>query len=272
MASNGGGVVGAATHLRLKTTASGGYPLAGPRGPRQRGAETQDSQAGVGGSRAPPRTWSLPTVLAAAGDTWKPGTDGAQTPRTGAAAESLSCSLIHRRPAGLTAVNATRRYQVVKPPSYPPVTGSCAAASARPPWPTASRSGRPPPLPHTAPRYRIRHLRAQRLIPQPVPELQLHQPQIRLHRRRAPTHPRVEERHERREERRIVQQCVDAGQAPRAAGATPVEEPTPTTADHPRVGNTMASIPYSPRVEAILAVKAPDPGDRRAGTFSGRSS
>ena len=53
------------------------------------GRKHRTSQAGVGGSRAPPRTWLLPTELAAAGATSKPGTDGAQTPRRGAAAHAL---------------------------------------------------------------------------------------------------------------------------------------------------------------------------------------
>jgi hypothetical protein len=62
------------------------------------------------------------------------------------------------------------------------------------------------------PRDRVRHLTAQRLEPQPVAELQEHQPQIGLHRRRRPTDPRVEERCERGEEHRIVQQRIHPGQ------------------------------------------------------------
>jgi hypothetical protein len=59
---------------------------------------------------------------------------------------------------------------------------------------------------------RIRHLPTQRLIAQPVAELQKHQPQIGLHRCRRPTQPWVEQRHERREEHRIIQQSIDPGQ------------------------------------------------------------
>ena len=62
---------------------------------------------------------------------------------------------------------------------------------------------------------RVRHLPTQRLVAQPVAELEEHQPQVDLHRRRRPTDPRVEERHERGEEHRIVQQRIHPGQLDR---------------------------------------------------------
>ena len=58
------------------------------------------------------------------------------------------------------------------------------------------------------PRDRVGHLPTQRLVAQPVAELQKHQPQIGLHRYRRPTLTSVEERHERLEEHRVVQQHI----------------------------------------------------------------
>jgi hypothetical protein len=52
MASNGGGVVGAATHPHLKATASGGYPQPPPAAAGSAGRKHRTSQAGVGDSRA----------------------------------------------------------------------------------------------------------------------------------------------------------------------------------------------------------------------------
>jgi len=68
-----------------------------------------------------------------------------------------------------------------------------------------------------SPGDRVRHLRAQAFIAQPVAELQKHHPQVDLHRRRRTAHPRVEERHERREEHRVIQQNVDPRQRLRQA-------------------------------------------------------
>jgi hypothetical protein len=65
------------------------------------------------------------------------------------------------------------------------------------------------------PRDRIGHLATQRLIAQPVPELQKHQPQIGLHRNRRAPITGIEMRHERREEHRIVQQRIHPGQLAR---------------------------------------------------------
>jgi hypothetical protein len=56
----------------------------------------------------------------------------------------------------------------------------------------------------------IGHLPAQRLIAQPIPKLEKHQPQIALHRNRRATDPSIEVPGERCEEHRIVQQHVDA--------------------------------------------------------------
>ena len=55
-------------------------------------------------------------------------------------------------------------------------------------------------------------LRAQALKPQPVTELEEHQPQVALHRRRRPPDHRVKVRHERGEEHRVIQQRVHPGQ------------------------------------------------------------
>ncbi len=62
------------------------------------------------------------------------------------------------------------------------------------------------------PGNRIGHLPAQRLIAQPVAELQKHQPQIGLHRNRRTTDPGIEIRRERREEHRIIQQHIHPAQ------------------------------------------------------------
>jgi hypothetical protein len=59
---------------------------------------------------------------------------------------------------------------------------------------------------------RVADLPTQRLIPQPVAELEEHHPQIGLHRRRRPTDPRIEERRERLEEALIVQQGINPSQ------------------------------------------------------------
>src|SRR5664280_2398380 len=64
------------------------------------------------------------------------------------------------------------------------------------------------------PGERIAHFSAQRLVPQPVPELQEHQPQIDLHRRGRPADPRIEELLERTDKRLIVEQLVHPGQFP----------------------------------------------------------
>jgi hypothetical protein len=63
-----------------------------------------------------------------------------------------------------------------------------------------------------APSDRIRDFSAQRLIAQPIAELQKHQPQIGLHRCGRTPDPRIEERLERGEEHRIIEQPVDQRQ------------------------------------------------------------
>jgi hypothetical protein len=62
---------------------------------------------------------------------------------------------------------------------------------------------------------RIGHLTTQRLIAQPVPELQKHHPQVGLHRDRRPADPSIEMPSERREEPRIVQQRIHPTQLDR---------------------------------------------------------
>jgi hypothetical protein len=76
-----------------------------------------------------------------------------------------------------------------------------------------------------SPDDRVGHLAAQRLITQPMAELEEHQPQVDLHRRGGPAQPRMEERYERREERRIVEQRSDpassSGSRSSSSGSTP---------------------------------------------------
>src|SRR6185369_12828484 len=79
------------------------------------------------------------------------------------------------------------------------------------------------------PRNRIGYLPAQRLITQPVAELQKHQPQVGLHRDRRPADPSIEVRHERREERRVVQQRIDPTQLQGATPTTQAAGSNPTT-------------------------------------------
>ena len=62
------------------------------------------------------------------------------------------------------------------------------------------------------PGERIAHFSAQRLVAQPIPELQEHQSQVDLHRRGRPTDPGIEELLERTEKRLIVKQLVHPGQ------------------------------------------------------------
>lgn len=59
------------------------------------------------------------------------------------------------------------------------------------------------------PRDRVRHLPAQRLVPQPVLELQEHHPQVGLHRDARTAEQHAEVRTERGEERLVVQPLVE---------------------------------------------------------------
>ena len=112
---------------------------------------------------------------------------------------------------------------------------------------------------------RITDLPTQRLVTQPVPKLQKHQPQIRLHRRGRTPDPRIEERHERGEEHRIIEQPVDPRQLVgqlqqlRRKHCLPQRHLITYSTKHDGLDLLLAQ-----GLEAILPVQHHQPADQRA--------
>ena len=100
----------------------------------------------------------------------------------------------------------------------------------------------------TAARKSNRHLSAQRLIAQPVAELQEHQPQIGLHRDRRPTDPGIEVRHERRKNTGSSSSASTRANSPGNTNNSDGKIASHNVGWSFTVLNTMASIPSSPRV------------------------